>query len=198
MRGPTERFSERAGRWAALAVLLALSGCSVGPKYQTPTVQTPSAYKEPTAQTVYEPEPWKVAQPSDTVIPGKWWETFGDTDLNALEEKINISNQNVASAAASFLGARALVKQARAQYYPTVGASPSISDARPSPAQFGGIKTSGSSSSSGSTFTVGSFASYSLPFDATWQPDFWGRIRNTVDANVLAAQGSAADLENVR
>jgi NodT family efflux transporter outer membrane factor (OMF) lipoprotein len=198
MRGRTERFSERAGRWAALAVLLALSGCSVGPKYQTPTVQTPSAYKEPTAQTVYEPEPWKVAQPSDAVIPGKWWETFGDADLNALEEKINISNQNVASAAASFLAARALVKQARAQYYPTVAAAPSIADARPSPAQFGGIKASGGSSSSGSTFTVGSFASYSLPFDATWQPDFWGRIRNTIDANVLAAQGSAADLENVR
>ena len=140
MTGPTERFSARAGRWAALAVLLALSGCSVGPKYQTPTVQTPTAYKEPTAQTVYEPEPWKVAQPSDAVIPGKWWETFGDADLNALEEKINISNQNVASAAANFLAARALVKQARAQYYPTVAAAPALPTLGLRPPQFGGIK----------------------------------------------------------
>lgn len=192
-------FRARATRIAALTVLLALSGCSVGPKYQTPTVQTPTAYKEPTAQNVYEPEPWKMAQPSDTTIAGKWWETFGDPDLNALEEKINISNQNVASAAANFLAARALVKQARAQYYPTVAVAPSITDARPSPAQFGGIKVSGPSTpSSGSSFSVSSFASYSLPFDASWQPDFWGRVRNTVNANVLAAQASAADLENVR
>ena len=137
-----------------------------------------------------------MAQPSDAAIPGKWWESFGDPDLNALEEKVNVSNQTVAAAAANFLAARALVKQARSQYYPTVGASPAITDARPSPAQFGGIKGTGSSSTS--NFTVGSFASYSLPFDASWQPDFWGRVRNTVNANVLSAQASAADLENVR
>ena len=187
-------------RLAALSALLTLCGCSVGPKYQTPTVQTPTAYKEPTAQNAYTPEPWQIAQPSDTALPGKWWEMFGDADLNALEEKINVSNQNVAASEASFLAARALVKQARAQYFPTVAASPAITDARPSPAQFGGIKAGGSSSSSssGSTFSVTSFASFSLPFDASWQPDFWGRVRNTVDANALAAQASAADLENVR
>lgn len=179
-----------------LGVAFALSGCSVGPKYQTPVVQTPTAYKEPTAQNAYEPEPWKVAAPSDATIPGNWWETFGDPDLNALEEKINVSNQSVASAVANFLAARTLVQQARSQYFPTVGVGPSITGARPSPAQFGGIKTSGSSSSS--SFSVASYPSYSLPFDASWQPDFWGRVRNTVDANVLAAQSSAADIENVR
>ena len=94
--------SYAAVRVAALTALLALSGCSVGPKYQTPTVQTPSAYKEPTAQNVYEPEPWKIAQPSDAAIPGKWWEIFGDPDLNALEEKVNVSNQNVASVSREF------------------------------------------------------------------------------------------------
>jgi len=182
---------------ASIAVLL-LSGCSVGPQYHTPTVQTPTAYKEPTAQNAYTPEPWQIAQPNDSTLAGKWWETFGDADLNALEEKINVSNQNVAASEAGFLAARALVKQARAQYYPTVGVSPSITDSRPSPAQFGGIKASGGSSSSGTTFSVGSFASYSLPFDASWQPDFWGRVRNTVNANALNAQASAADLENVR
>jgi NodT family efflux transporter outer membrane factor (OMF) lipoprotein len=188
-------------RLAALTTLLALSGCSVGPQYRTPTVQTPTAYKAPTAQSAYTPEPWQIAQPSDTALPGKWWEVFGDSDLNALEERINVSNQNVAASAASFVAARALVKQARAQYYPNVSANPSITDSRPSPAQFGGIKVGGSSSSSSSSsqsFSVASYGSYSLPFDASWQPDFWGRIRNTVDANALAAQASAADLENVR
>ena len=186
---------------ATLIAVFALGGCAVGPQYRTPTVQTPTTYKAPAAQNAYVPEPWQIAQPSDTALAGKWWEAFGDPDLNALEEKINVSNQNVAASEAGFLAARALVKQARAQYYPTVGASPSITDSRPSPAQFGGIKvspSSSSSSSSGSTFSVGSFASYSLPFDASWQPDFWGRVRNTVDANALNAQASAADLENVR
>lgn len=184
-------------RLASLIAVLALCGCSIGPKYQTPTVQTPTAYKALTAQNVYEPEPWKIAQPSDTALPGKWWEIFGDPDLNMLEEKVNVSNQNVASSAAGFLAARAVVKQARAQYYPTVSAAPAIADTRPSPAQFGGI-SAGSSSSSSAAFSISSYASYSLPFDASWQPDFWGRIRNTVDASALAAQASAADLENVR
>jgi len=197
----TEKFYVRSSPLAALAVVLALCGCSVGPRYQTPTVQAPTSYKEPTAQTVYETEPWKMAQPSDATIPGKWWETFGDTELNSLEEQVSVSNQNVAAAAQNFLAARALVKEARAQYYPTVAAAPAITNARPSEAQFGGFKASGGSSgssSSSSTFVLTSFTGYSLPFDASWQPDFWGRVRNTVNANALAAQASAADLENVR
>ena len=42
------------------------------------------------------------------------------------------------------------------------------------------------------------FTAYSLPFDASWTPDLWGRVRNTVRANVANAQASAADLENTR
>lgn len=184
----------------AFAALLCglLSGCAVGPKYARPSAASAPAYKELTPKDFSQTDGWKVAQPSDAALRGKWWEIFGDPQLNALEEKVSISNQNVAAAAANYLAARALVRQARSQYYPTVAAAPSIVNARPSLGQFGGIKTGGSSSGSSSGFSVGSFTDYSLPFDVSWQPDLWGRVKNTVSANVANAQASAADLENVQ
>ena len=111
--------------------------------------------------------------------------------MNALEEKVNVSNQNIAAAAASFFAARALVKEARSQLFPTVTTNPAITRQRPSSTLSGGA--AGGSSSSAVTFT-----DYTLPFDATWQPDLFGRIRNTVRSAAYGAQASAADLENTR
>ncbi len=174
---------------------LFLSGCMVGPKYARPSVPTPPAYKELPAAGTPGAGIWEAAQPSDGSVRGKWWEMFHDPELDGLQEKAAESNQNIAAAVASFLAARALVKQARSQYFPTVSTNPSIVNSRPSAGQFGGLKAG---SSSGSGLTVRSYTDYSLPFDASWEPDFWGRIRSGVRANVFATQVSAADLENVR
>ena len=174
-----------------------LAGCTVGPKYVRPSVTAPPAYKELTPENLKDTDGWKQAQPSDGTLRGKWWEMFDDAGLNGLEEQVSVSNQNIAAAAASYLEARALVRQARAQYYPTIAANPSITNSRPSLGQFGGVQ-SGSSSSSGFAFTLRSFTDYSLPFDASWVPDFWGRVRNTFLENAAAAQASEADLENIR
>ncbi|MGD1211491.1 MAG: efflux transporter outer membrane subunit [Candidatus Acidiferrales bacterium] len=176
-------------------ILLLVMGCSVGPKYVRPAVQSPAAYKELPQAVANGSDSWRTAQPKDGTTRGRWWEVFNDPQLNELEEKASSSNQEIAAAADSFLVARALVREARSQYFPTVTTNPSIINERPSPAQFGGLQT-GTSSTSG--LTVKSFTDYSLPFDASWEPDFWGRIRNTVKANIYAAQASAADLENVR
>lgn len=181
----------------ALGVVLLMNGCDVGPKYAKPAAQAPVAYKELTPENFKETDGWKVAQPKDDAIRGKWWEIFGDAKLNALEDQVTISNQNIAAAAAGFLSARALVKQARSQYYPTVGVNPSISYNQVPFGTVGGSSSSSSSSSS-TSFLSGTFAEYALPFDASWQPDLWGRVRNTVRASTYAAQASAADLENVR
>jgi NodT family efflux transporter outer membrane factor (OMF) lipoprotein len=166
----------------------------VGPKYVRPSAVAPPAYKELTPENFKDTDGWKQAQPGDATLRGKWWEMFNDPQLNALEEQVNVSNQNIAAAAANFLAARAVVRQARAQYYPTITANPSITNQRPSSGQFGGVSTG----SAGSGFALRSFTDYSLSFDASWVPDLWGRIRNTVLANSAAAQASAADLENVR
>lgn len=189
---PPRRLGRLARHFALLALILLQAACVVGPRYARPSVQVPPGYKEVPQESVQSESEWKIARPDDAAIRGKWWEAFHDPQLSDLEEKAGSSNQNIAAAAASFLAARALVRQARSQYFPTISTNPSIVYSRPSPAELNGL--TGNSSS----LTIKPFTDYSLPFDASWEPDFWGRVRSSVRANVYAAQASAADLENVR
>lgn len=173
---------------ALFCAALLVESCNVGPKYNPPSVQAPATFKEVTPDDLKKMDGWKVAEPKDTALHGKWWELFGDPELNSLEEQVSISNQNVAASFSNFMAARAVVRQARSQYYPTVTVGPSIlREHQPS------TSVNSTASSSGRTF-----ASFVLPFDATWTPDLWGRVRNTVKTNVYNAQVSAADLENVQ
>jgi NodT family efflux transporter outer membrane factor (OMF) lipoprotein len=171
---------------ALLCGALLLQGCVVGPKYKRPSVDTPGTFKEVTPDDLKKMDGWKEAQPQDSALHGKWWEIFGDPQLNALEEQVSISNQNVASAFANFMAARALVREARAQYFPTLTVGPSATRQRTAVATTNGNTT-------GTTFNE-----FSLPFDASWTPDLFGRVRNTVRANIANAQASAADLEDTR
>ena len=173
----------------ALAMASCLSGCTVGPKYNRPSAASGTAYKELTPADYKNTEGWKVAQPKDDALRGKWWEIFNEPELNDLEEKVDVSNQSIASAAASFFAARALVKEARSQLFPTVSAGPSIATSRSS-ANTRSVATSVSS--------AGTISEFNLPFDATWEPDLFGRIRHTINAAAYGAQTGAADLANVR
>jgi len=83
----------------------------------------PTEYKE-------TPQNWKPAEPADQALRGKWWEVYQDPQLNALEEKINISNQSLKAAQAQFTQARATVRYNRADYYPTVTAGVSATRER--------------------------------------------------------------------
>jgi NodT family efflux transporter outer membrane factor (OMF) lipoprotein len=134
--------------------------------------QTPQALKEMAGN-----DQWKMATPSDGLLKGKWWEIFGDPELNRLEELVNVNNQNVKQAEAQFRQARALVLANHANYYPTIGSNPSISQSH----------AEGKNSHS-----------FSLPAAATWEPDLWGRVRLSVESATSSAQVSAADLESVR
>src|ERR1022692_2843229 len=172
------------GAWILVLGILFGNGCSFAPKYVKPSIQTPGAFKEMTPAQSIDTDGWKTAEPKDDAVRGQWWEMFGDTNLNALEDQVNISNQTIAAAFANFLSARAVTKQARSQFFPTVGVNPSVTRNR---------QPSSSSGSSAATATE-----YSLPVDASWQPDFWGSIRNTYKANKLETQATLADLENTR
>jgi len=183
-------LSSRAGAGIGVAILVGLAlfaGCTFAPKYAPPTVRTPAAFKELTPAQFSTTDGWKAAGAAG-LIRGQWWEIFHEPELDTLESQVTVSNQTVAGALANFLAARAVVKQSRSQYYPTVTAAPSVTRSRQS-------SLLGQSSASPTTST---FTEYALPFDASWEPDFWGRIRNTVKANALEAQASLADLDNVR
>ncbi len=173
-----------------VAVFCAMqTGCNVGPRYLPPTMTAPAAFKESSAQ-FKEADGWTAAQPQDAALRGKWWEIFNEPELNALEDQLNIDNQNIRQAFENFMQARAAVREARSLFFPTVSVGGSYTRSQTS-SNVGSVSSAGVSS--GQQTQV-----FSLPADVSWEPDLWGRVRNTVRASQYAAQLSAADLENER
>ena len=162
---------------AIVIALAALSACAPKVKYVPPAVEAPTAFREN--------ENWKVAQPSDALLRGDWWVLFDDADLDALEQQVDVSNQNLKAAEAQFAAARALVRGARANRFPQVSVGPSIAAERQS-----------------GTRAVSTFhdvyADFLLPGYVSYEVDVWGRIRSTIEASRTNAQATAADLEAAR
>jgi NodT family efflux transporter outer membrane factor (OMF) lipoprotein len=119
-------------------------------------------------------EGWKLAAPADGMARGRWWAVFDDGALDTLERQVSVSNQTLAAAEAQFRQARALVAEARAAFFPTI--------------------TLGAGYARGSDGRT----AFSLPLSVSWEPDFWGRVRRSVEASAANAQASAADVETAR
>ncbi|MGV8059175.1 MAG: efflux transporter outer membrane subunit [Smithellaceae bacterium] len=153
-------------------VLMALIGCSVGPDYTRPDVTVPAAFKELKG--------WREAQPRDQEIPTKWWEAFGDSFLNSLEEQVNVSNQSVALAESQYRQALAQVQLARAGYFPTIGAGASFT--RSAQAGDGNSPVN----------------QHQVALNASWELDVWGKVRRQVEAGTASAEASFADLQAMR
>ena len=187
-------MSKRAAGAIAPTLLCVLAGCTVGPNYNrpAPSAPAPPAYKEGASSGAVVPPPnpaggtWKPTSPSDGMLRGKWWEIYQDPQLNALEEQIVPQNQNLRAATEAYLSARDQVRVARADFYPTLSVTPAISRARVSahrPLVPSGSKTQ--------------YTDFQLEGAASWEPDFWGRVRRNVEATRANAQASAADLANL-
>jgi NodT family efflux transporter outer membrane factor (OMF) lipoprotein len=162
-----------------LGGLLLLAGCTVGPNYKRPPAEVPPAYKEAGN--------WKVAQPNVQNLGGNWWEIFQDQQLNALEQQVNISNQNLKAAEAVYTQARALVRYNRAAYYPTLTAGASASR----------TKVSGNRAPKTSIFNGITSNDFQVPAELSYEVDAWGQIRRNVESFREQAQASAADLATV-
>lgn len=169
---------------ATFTFTILLTACVVGPDYHRPPVAVPTAYKETRAKD------WCVAKPADLNDRGQWWETFHEPTLNSLESQLNISNQNIAAAQAQYKQARALVDQARAAYFPTLSASATL--VRQKTVMPASVTASGLNSVNGPATT------HTAGLDASWEPDIWGSTHRSVEANIAAAQSSAAQLAATR
>jgi len=161
------------------ASMLLLAGCVVGPRYQRPPVEVPQVYKEV--------GDWKAAQPNEQSLGGNWWEIFQDPQLNALEQQVNISNQNLKAAQAQYTQARALLRYNRADFLPTLTAAPSVSR----------TKVSNNRPPQTSIFNGRTNTDLQLPIDLSYEIDAWGRVRSNVESYRALAQASAADLATV-
>jgi NodT family efflux transporter outer membrane factor (OMF) lipoprotein len=179
--------------FAALLTLTFLTACKpVGPNYNRPGYDAPAVYKEAGASVVTVPPPspaaggWQSASPSDGLLRGKWWEIYQDPQLNQLEERIATDNQSLRQATETYLAARDQVTAARSALYPSFSAGPSV--------QRDNISANGPSYSPGKPTTYSDFA---LIGQASWEPDFWGRIRRTIEVARSNTQASAADVASV-
>ena len=162
------------------AAILFFAGCTVGPNYVRPSAEVPTEYKE-------LPPDWKQAQPSDAIAKGKWWEIYQDSQLNGLEEQIDVSNQTLKAEQQQFAQARAALRITRSNLFPNVTGS--FSASRTDQSQHRPLFNP--------AFTEKDYNDFVLPVDVSYEADLWGRVRRTVEASRSEAQATAADLANI-
>ena len=171
LRPPTVRRRPIFLKFTVLCGVLALAGCAVGPAYQPPTVDAPTAWKESPTAPGWAP----FATPADTLVRSDWWALLGDDTLNQLAAQVQVSNQNIAAAVAATAQARALVNERNAALFPSLGVS-------------GGAQRVGGDGRGGSSTNL------NAALGASWEPDLWGRLGQLSGS----AQASAADLAAAR
>jgi NodT family efflux transporter outer membrane factor (OMF) lipoprotein len=174
----------RGSAFVGVSILL-LAGCTVGPNYKRPQVPVAPAFSEQPPQSFTESKGWKQAQPADETLRADWWQLFGSSELNGLEEQINPSNQTLKAADARFREARTLIQLNRSALFPTISTAPTLGNSHLSQNAPGGTR-------------AGDFGQYTLPLDINYELDAWGRVHRSIAAAREETQASAGDLETIR
>jgi NodT family efflux transporter outer membrane factor (OMF) lipoprotein len=175
----------RRGAAFAGASILLLAGCTVGPNYKRPQVPVAPSFSEQPPQSFTESQGWKQAQPADETLRADWWQLFGSSELDRLEEQVNPSNQTLKAAEARFREARTLIQLNRSALFPTISTAPTLGNSRLSQNAPTGARP-------------GDYGQYTLPLDINYELDAWGRVHRSVTAAREETQASEADLETIR
>jgi NodT family efflux transporter outer membrane factor (OMF) lipoprotein len=184
---------------AALLMGLVLAACAVGPNYHRPSAPVPQRFKEA--------DGWKPAEPREAASGSDWWSVYNDTTLDELEKQIDVSNQTLKQSEAAWRQAVAVVSEARAQLFPTVGVTAQGTRSKQTSGTLpaGTTTTSSTSTTTTTTSTPIPNASASHPFNefelagtASWELDIWGKIRRTIESDVANAQMTEAELAAAR
>lgn len=166
-------------KYCILVLLLFLTGCSVGPDYKPVNVNVAPRYTE-------APAGWKIANPEDNFDKGKWWLIFNDPILTKLVEEVNVSNQNIVAAVASFRAAVAVLDQTKANFWPTIAIDASLSRQKTA-VDLDGFNASGNY-----------YNNYQINPTFSWSPDIFGAVRRAVQASTAGAEATLAQLADTR
>ncbi len=174
------RWLVRQGRLAFLASLTILSGCDLAPIYQAPHPILPASYQGS--------GPFVVARPQDQLARGPWWEMFGDAVLDRLEQQLDASNPTLQAAEETYTQSRDVAAEARSGLYPQLSTYGDLSENKQSEYRlFRSNRT-----------TPNEQTSNEIEANATWEPDFWSRIRNQTKYAKEQAQATAAEVASAR
>ncbi len=186
------------GSAVALIVTL-LTSCMVGPNYVRPKVVGPSEFKEAKGKMVAGPvrKNWKPIEPQDEMDRGEWWKLFNDPVLNDLEDQLNHYNQNIVNAEANYRQSLEIVNEARASLFPTLTGAFNIFRQRQGGGSTAFISSSGGTTSVGTAATgsgngASTITNYTGILNASWEPDIWGLVRRTIEADRSLAESNAA------
>lgn len=164
-----------------------LASCAIGPNYKRPASESAQHFKNASSP----------AESAAQRPPDRWWTLFHDPMLDQLIEQVDVSNQNLAQAVAAYAAAAAVVRQARAELFPSFGANASGTHVKSggrtgSAATFGSV-TVNTPGTSGSSYSI-----YQLTGSASWELDVWGKLRRTLEQAKETARANLADLANAR
>lgn len=189
--GQASSRSAKLTRWTCvLLAALLWSGCKVGPDYHRPaplgTNAFPNSYSGSSGTNFGD---WHVGLPAAHLPHGAWWQMFGDPELDRLEDLAVANSPELSAGLARFDQARALVTVARAQLFPQIETDPTYTRQRTSVNQVENGRPAG---------LAHTYNTFTLPLQAGWELDFWGRVRRQVEAARSGATASAADLEAIK
>ncbi|HEY6517726.1 MAG TPA: efflux transporter outer membrane subunit [Steroidobacteraceae bacterium] len=167
------------------ACALALTACAVGPNYHRAAAPPSVAFKEG--------QGWKPASPAQ-IANEQWWTIYDDPALSALEEQVEVSNQNLKAAVANYYAAREAVTVTRGSFFPSIGLGAGATRSGGEGSRSGALSGPSGIVQTGS----GTRTLYDAQGTASWDLDIWGKIRREVESDVAKAQASAADVAAAR